>query len=90
MGSAIVSKELCNLSLEIQEPFIGEGVLLYLGMVGKFCGDDPRFCDCQSDLVPIVWCNLIRLTLFFCRKNQFVSISPHLVPEIRGHKVGLI
>ncbi len=37
----------------------GEGVLPYLGMVGRFCGDDPHFCDsaekislCLSHLVP--------------------------------------
>ncbi len=43
----------------------GIGVLPYLGMVGRLCCDDPHFCDCRSDLVPIVW----------CRKNQFVSIT---------------
>ncbi len=32
----------------------------YLGMVGRFHGDDPHFC------------------------------LSHLIPEIRGHKVGLI
>ncbi len=35
----------------------GRGVLPYLGMVGRFHGDDPHFCDWWSDLVPIVWCN---------------------------------
>ncbi len=35
-----------------------EGVLSYLGMVGRFHGDDSRFCDCQSNLVPIVWCKV--------------------------------
>ncbi len=67
----------------IMQPFLrntrtfhgGRGVLPYLGMVGRFRGDDPRFCDCWSDLVPIVWCNQIRLTHSFCRKNQFVSIA---------------
>ncbi len=34
---------------------VGGGVLPYLGMVGRSCGDEPRFCDCRSDLVPIVW-----------------------------------
>ncbi len=50
----------------------GRGVRSYLGMVGRFRSDDPRVCDCQSNLVPIVWCN--RLTHSFCKKNQFVSI----------------
>ncbi len=49
----------CNLSLEIQGAFMGDGVLPYLGMVGRFCGD----------LVPIV------LAPSFCRKDQFVSIT---------------
>ncbi len=52
----------------IMQPFLrntrtfhqgGGGVLPYLGMIGRFCGDDPRFCDCRSDLVPIVCCNQI-------------------------------
>ncbi len=29
---------------------MGKGVLPYLGMVGKFRGDDHRFSDCRSDL----------------------------------------
>ncbi len=33
---------------------VGGGVLPYLGMVGRFRSDNPRFCDCRSDLVPIV------------------------------------
>ncbi len=32
----------------------GGYVLPYLGMVGRFRSDDPHFCDCRSDLVPIV------------------------------------
>ncbi len=54
MGVSNCIKELCNLSLEIQGPFMGEGVLQYLGMVGRFHGDDSHVCDCRSDLVPIV------------------------------------
>ncbi len=58
----------------IMQPFIrntstfqwGRRLLPYLGMVGRFHGDDHRFCDCQSDLVLIVWCNQIRLTPSFC------------------------
>ncbi len=47
----------------------GGGVLPYLGMVGRFCGNDLHFYDYQSDLVPIVWSNQIRLTPSFCRKK---------------------
>ncbi len=87
-GVSYCIKGLCNLSLEVQGPFMGERVLPFLGMVGRFRGDDPRFCDCQSDLVPIVWCNQIQLTPSFCRKIS-LCLS-HLFPEIRRHKVGLI
>ncbi len=51
----------------------GGGVLPYLCMVGKFRGDD--FGDFQSTWVPILYHNTIRLTLSFCRKNLFVSIT---------------
>ncbi len=47
--------------------FHGGGVLPYFG---RFCSDDPHFYDCQSDFVPIVWCNQIRLTPSFCRKKS--------------------
>ncbi len=40
MGSAVISKNYATFT--------------YIGMVGRFCSDDPRFCDCRSDLVPIV------------------------------------
>ncbi len=54
----------------------GVGVVLpYLGMVVRFRGDDPRFGDFQSDWVPILYLNTIRLTLSFCRKNRLVSIT---------------
>ncbi len=52
----------------------GGGILPYLGMVGRFRGDDPRFWDFQSDWVPILYLITIRLTPSFCRKNRFVSI----------------
>ncbi len=55
--------------------FQGGGRYSHIGMVGWFRCDDPRFCDCQSDLVTIAWCNQIRLAPSFCRKNQFVSIT---------------
>ncbi len=53
----------------------GGGVLAYLGMVGRFCGDDPHFCNCQSNLDPIVWYNQIWMTPSFCQNNQFVSTT---------------
>ncbi len=64
-------KELCNLSLEIQGPFMGEGALPYVGNVGRFRGDDPHFCDCRSNLVLIVWCNQID-PLFLQKKSVCV------------------
>ncbi len=51
------------------------GVLPYLGMVGRFCGDDHHFWDFQSEWVPIIYLHIIWLTPSFCRKNQFVSIT---------------
>ncbi len=33
------------------------GVLPCLGIVRRFRGDDPHFCDCRSDLVLIIGCN---------------------------------
>ncbi len=63
---------------QIMQPFLrnkrtfhgGWGVLPYLGMVGRFHGDDPRFCDCRSDVVCVVWCNQIRLTPLFLQKKS--------------------
>ncbi len=55
-------------------------VLPYLGMVGRFCGDGPGFGDFQSDWVPILYLNTIRLTPSFCRKIC-LSLS-HLVPNV--------
>ncbi len=69
-GVSYCIKELCNLSLEIKGPFMEQGGTPILRH-----DDDPCFCDYRSDLVLIVWCNQIRLTPSFCRKNQFVSIT---------------
>ncbi len=66
----------------------GRGVHPYLGMVGRFCSDDPIFFYLQSDWVPILYLNTIRLTPSFYRKIR-LSLS-HLVPEILGSNVGLI
>ncbi len=35
----------------------------------------PRFGDFQTDWVPILYLNTIQLTLSFCKKNLFVSIT---------------
>ncbi len=50
-------------------------VLPYLGMVGRFRGDDPRFRDFQSDYISKLYLNTIRLAASFCKKNRFVSIT---------------
>ncbi len=54
----------------------GWGVLPYLGMVGRFRGDDPCFGEFQSDWVPI----LEKIGLYLS----------HLFPDILGPKVGLV
>ncbi len=53
----------------------GGGVLPYLCMAGRFCSDDLRFWDFQSDWVPILYLNTIRLTPLCAEKNWFVSIT---------------
>ncbi len=80
---------LCLLSKERTESFKapGGGVLPYLGMVGRFRGDDPRFWEFRSDWVPILYLSTIWLTPSFWRKIG-LSLS-HLVPEILGPKFGL-
>ncbi len=55
-------------------------VLLYLGMVGRFCSGDPRFWDFWSDWVPI---------LYLITEKNGLSLS-HLVPKILGPKFGVI
>ncbi len=60
----------------IMQPFLkntrtfhwGKGVLPHLGLVGRFCGDDPRVCDCRSNLVLLYGV----IETFFL---QFVSIT---------------
>ncbi len=81
-GTPFVFMCLCTfLSVFINQHFAktppggGGGVYPYLGMVGRFRGDDPRFGDFQSDWVPILYINTIRLTTSFGRKNRFVSIT---------------
>ncbi len=64
-------------------------VLPYLGMVGRFRSDDLHFWDFQSDWVPILYLNTIRLSTEKIDLSLSTSLS-HLVPEILGPKVGLI
>ncbi len=59
MGSAIISKNYATFPYKYKDLSCRRGVLSYLGMVGRFHGDDPSLCDCRSDLVPIVCCNQI-------------------------------
>ncbi len=75
-------------ALESQGGAGGGGVLLYLGMVGKFCNGDPRFWDFRSNRVSILCLITIWLTPSFYRKIVF-SLS-HLVSEILGPNVGQI
>ncbi len=85
MGSAIVSKNYATFPWKYKDLSLGKGLLPYLGMVGRFCGDDPRFCDCRSDLV----------LLYSVTRSDWPPLSAekislglsHLIPEIRGHKV---
>ncbi len=66
----------------------GWGVLLYLGMVGRFCGDDPIFGDFQSDWVPILFLNTIHWPPLSAEK---IGLSPsYVVLEILGPEVNLI
>ncbi len=53
-----VDSQVCN----DLNPLIGQvpgRVLPYLGMVGRFHGDDLRFGDFQSECVPIFYLNTI-------------------------------
>ncbi len=50
-------------------------VLPYLGIVGRFRSNRSCFVDFQSDCIPILCFNLIRMTPSLCRKNWFVSIT---------------
>ncbi len=46
----------------------------FFSMVGRFCSDDTRFWDCQSDWDSVL-CIIMIWLILFCRKNQFVSIT---------------
>ncbi len=45
------------------------GVLPYMGMVGRFCGDDSHFSDFQSNFIPILYLNSIWLTPLSAKKS---------------------
>ncbi len=60
---------------------MGRGVLPYLGMVGRFHGDDPHFCDYQSDLVPIVSRNS---DTFHSVSHMYVTILQLLILNINN------
>ncbi len=60
-------------------------VLPFLGMVGRFCSNDPRFGDFQSDCVLFYISTQSDWPLFPQKKISF-SLS-HLVPEILELKV---
>ncbi len=57
-------------------------------MVGRLRDDDHYLGDFQSNWVPILSRNTIRLTPSFCRINRFVSIT--FSYRDTGSKVGLI
>ncbi len=65
----------------------GGGVLPYLGMVGRFLDDDPRFSICN--LIGSLLYSVNPIDLLFLQTKINLSLS-HLVPEILGLKVGLI
>ncbi len=51
-------------------------LLPYLGMVGRFCCDDPCFGDFQSEWVrPYFMPQHDPIDPLFLQKNQFVSIT---------------
>ncbi len=49
-----------------------EWVLPYLGMVGRFRNDEPRFGDFQSNWVLILYLNTIRLTPLSVEKMVYI------------------
>ncbi len=68
----------------------GGGGLPYLGMVGRFRGDDPHFGGFQTDWVPILYLNTIQLTPSFCRTKWLVSLTFSSIDPRLGPNIGLI
>ncbi len=64
-------------------------ILPYLGIVGKFDGDDPHFFKFLIQLGPYFIPQHHPIDPFFLQKKIGLSLS-HLVPEILGPTVGLI
>ncbi len=60
----------------------------YLGMVGRFRGDDPRFGDFQS--IGSLFYNSTESDWPPLSAEKIGLSLSHLVPEILGPKVGLI
>ncbi len=67
----------------------GGGVLPYLGMVGRFCGDNPRFGDFQSVFGSLFHTSTQSDWPPLSAEKIGLSLS-HLVPEILGTKVDVI
>ncbi len=59
----------------------GVGILPYLGMVGRFSGDDPCFWDFQSN-----WVLILCLNLIWSDAQKISLFLSHLVSEILGPK----
>ncbi len=68
-GGCILFEVTNQINVLYMPVFLSMGVLPYLGMVGRFRGDDPRLWDFRSDWVPIIYLSTIRLTSSFCRKS---------------------
>ncbi len=67
----------------------GVGVLLYVGMVGRFPVDDLHFWDFQSDWVPILYLNKIQLTPSFNRKIGLSLSSHHKIQTMMSKRLPL-
>ncbi len=74
MGSAIVSNNYATFLWKYKDLSWGQEYTPILRH-GSSAVMTPCFCNCQSDLIAIVWCTQIRLTPSFSRKNHFVSIT---------------
>ncbi len=77
-----------NNTLRKKHVFLNVSVLPYLGMVGRFRGDDPHFLR-FSDVIGSLFYNTSRSEWpSLSVKKNGLSLS-HFVPEIFGPKVGL-
>ncbi len=69
---------------ESRHPNLAPGVLTYLGLVWRFCSDDPHFFYLLSNWGPFLWLTSILLAPSFYRKIGLPLLP--LVPEILGPK----